>query len=293
MNACTAAMDPGLDAPTLPIADGVAAAVRLDGDWLCFQLRLPAARPATEDATAWDLLAWHASARGGAKFALSAGGEMVARAELPLDDGDAADGIDEVRAGLADLVQRWRSRAPGPAAAHSPPAAVAADVGALCRGCDWPAREVGDGRWLCELDTRDASAQATVERLGSGVRVACDLPPVDAEIDPLCRRALADFLLRAAAMLRLARPLAGDARGVGRAMRAETVLGFEVTLDTGCTPARLGHALSALTLAYRLCSREAAVLARDAATARAYLRLAAEPAAAAPRSIDRQKGGTS
>jgi hypothetical protein len=52
---------------------------------------------------------------------------------------------------------------------------------------------------------------------------------------------------------------------------ADTAARFEVALAAPVTVTTLAHALAALSVAYRLAGREAAVLARDEAIAAAYL----------------------
>jgi hypothetical protein len=77
------------------------------------------------------------------------------------------------------------------------------------------------------------------------------------------RHALAVFLLTISGALRMA-------RGYAEAADGHESYGFQVCLPDAPASEEIGHALAALSIAYRMCARETDVLL-DAAAARCYL----------------------
>jgi hypothetical protein len=134
----------------------------------------------------------------------------------------------------------------------------------LCADAGWPfcERDINSGR--VELETGDDFRQALVERRKGKIRTWVELARAES-FEGECRHALAVLLLRSAAAVRFARA----------ATRKESdglAAGFEVLLDAQPSPTDLNHALASLSVACRVCAREAAEL-EDPELASSYLHL--------------------
>ena len=94
------------------------------------------------------------------------------------------------------------------------------------------------------------------------------------------RDAASQLLLRAAAVVRLVRPV----------LVADGAPRFEVVFDTAPSAAELAHALSALAVACRLFGREAEVVQRSPAVAARVVAFLEGAAPSAPSSFGRERG---
>ncbi len=131
----------------------------------------------------------------------------------------------------------------------------------LLRECSWPCSERGTNEFSAELDA-SAAPPAGIRMNGSGLEFSVELLRCDAAAE-ITRQALAVYLLTVSGSLRMARAYAA---------RAGEQMSFGLHVSLPSTPAaeEIQHALAALSVAYRMCAREANVLLHDAA-ARHYL----------------------
>lgn len=259
------------------------ATARLDEGWLLFDAPLPGSPLHTQ--RIWDLLRWNTTLLGGAKFAVSARSDHIGppdgppseaallrvRAELPLGrDIDLRTRIGETCSGLESAGARLLR---GPTAIAVPwrdkqgNGAGGTDLRRLCSEAGWPFTERSDGRLAVDLDIPGGFHQAIVEETMSGahlLRVSVGLGAGNTSPALLSQLALGVFLLRANAVVRMA-------RAVAEAVDGRMTTRFEVEFAHAPGAEELGHALAALSVACRLCGREANVLAQDEAVAGAYL----------------------
>jgi hypothetical protein len=142
-------------------------------------------------------------------------------------------------------------------AAHVSDAALAD----LLRESAWPCAERGANEFSAELDA-SAAPPARIRMNGSGLEMSVELLRCDAAAE-ITRQALALYLLSVSGSLRMARAFASHAGG-------QISFGFLVSLPSTPFAEEIHHALSALSVAYRMCAREANVLLHIAA-ARHYL----------------------
>jgi hypothetical protein len=217
-------------------------------------------------------LAAHRALGGFAKLALGLDGTWQARAELPLDVGavHAERRAESVAALTALLATGVHAEPPGGRSAARPPSLEngIGEVAARCREIAWPSRRLDPETLAIDLGLRGVrpARVATVAATGA-VRAWVELDRVCAPLDPRCERALALLLLRAAAVVRLVRPVLE--RGATHA-----VVAFEAAHAGPLPePLELAHAFAALRVAAETTSRAVRVLARDPALAAAYLRL--------------------
>jgi len=108
----------------------------------------------------------------------------------------------------------------------------------------------------------DSAPPALIATNGQGVELSVELVRRDSQ-ESLGLRAVSVFLLAASRNLRLARARFSDRDG-------QRIFGFHVCLPASAVADEVDHALNALSLAYRRCAREAAVLL-DQRTAQYYL----------------------
>jgi hypothetical protein len=259
----------------LSLANGNALNVRarVHDDWLVLEecprvdSGAPAERTSVESSThwLWDLLHGNTELAGGAKFALRQNQHAVqVRAEVPLDDEvDIVRRIGQACAGIKPGAARIRGLAAHgdtPMRANAPVPAV--DVAALCRATPWPFAVREPHVAAADLQVPGTFRQAVVSTRPDGkIAASVDLSShPTAASSPVCRAALAHFLLRANGLVRMAR-----AAAAGETPR------FEVVFADAPSPAELGHGLAALSVACRIAAREAEVLAQDEVVARAYL----------------------
>ncbi len=237
---------------------------RVCEDWLLIAARVP--KGAHVDA--WRLLELNAAVSGGAKFVLDGRGGAGLRAEVPLlHDVDLAERTRQCCDGLlaaAALLGGGECNAPAPGEADGSVETVAA----LCEEAGWPAED-RSGRLSVKLAVSEAAGRATLDVApGGGVRAITPLEVGDpGGWPPSCRTALGRLVLVAGRVVRMARPAWSSEDGK---------LCFMLSFDSPPAAAELGHAFSALSVARRLCAREAVAL-RDEKVAAAYLGAGSPP----------------
>ncbi len=258
----------------MPGAHPFRGTARLDGDWLVLTAAAGHGDAVFADLreAAWELLGRNASIAGGGKFAWPAG-ESKPRlcAELPADEEiNLAERVADICSGLARAAA-WLSPsgadARAPAAFIAPGALPATEIAEPIRDqlqeIGWPVVTWANGAVLVELDVPEQFCQARIEEGDEeDLRLAVPIASVGAWA-PTCRRALAALLTDACGVVRMARAsLVSEDDGM--AARWEVIL--------GPNPAQpeLTHALSALSVACRLCAREAQAL-EDEKVAEHYL----------------------
>jgi hypothetical protein len=221
----------------------------------------------------WRLLKLNARLAGGAKYALDSEHRLSVRAELPLDDEPRMDRITDACAGFKDASARLRDRKTAAHADNSSWASSAdvegtpCDLQELCREAGWPFVERSGDRLAVALDVPDGFHQAIIEKHKGVVHVGVELG-VAAAASSVSRHALSVLLMTANRVVRLCRAAVGQNDG-------QPSTRFEVAWPC-CPPAvELAHALAALSMACRLCAREAEAL-QDEVIAREYLSVRCE-----------------
>jgi hypothetical protein len=271
--ACAAAIEVGASgwrlSPRLDAAPAVPVEARLDDGWLHLSAPLPLDLPATPV----ELLRRNAELAGGVKLAWSGAPQL--RAELPLDDEPSL-----LRRRIVAACAGFASAAAGRGRVPDGPAGELSDPGALLAESGWKACERRDGSWTVDLGVPDAFFQAEIDTCDGATRFAVALATAD-DAPGVCRQAQALLLLRAAAVVRMARPVrAGDTDAPH----------FEVALAGATSAAEVGHALSALAVACRLFGREVDIVGRDTAIATHYC--ARQPPMAARHAHNQAEGKT-
>jgi hypothetical protein len=237
---------------------------RIQEDWLALTSRLPERRYEPSAAALWGVLLENGKLPGGVKLARLPGEkEFSACAELRLDDEiDLHTRLGQVCAGL---------RAAGavhPAVPENGEMTVpspSSDLRELCGETGWTWTQRPSGGLVVDLDVRSGFHQAMLEeRAGGRVVVTTQLASRDGDGPERCRQALGLLLLRACAVVRMARAAADAVEG-------QTKARFEVAFDTAPCAPELTHALCSLTTACGLCAKEAELLESDERIARQYL----------------------
>jgi len=192
------------------------------------------------------------------KFARRGSAAVRLRAEFPLlDASDAlADRIemnlDGMRSALYQLHNSASSEAAGETAACLKPKgdgqAAPGGLAELLKEAGWECRERLAGALLADLETGSRFLQAEIDGCGGGARFRVTLYRND-DSGEAARQALCLYLLEANAALRYTRAFL-QTEGEGMAA------GFEVCVASAPTAAETGHALAALSVAGRECSRE-------------------------------------
>ncbi len=147
-----------------------------------------------------------------------------------------------------------------PVAEHGAEASVAG-VAELLRESAWTCTERGPGDLSVELDA-ESLPPARIHAAGAGLAVNVEVARLNATTGA-ARQSLAVFLLTATGALRLVR-----AYGVQRG--EQEIFGLQVGVASAPVMEEIDHSLAALSLAYRVCAREANLLLNEAA-ARCYL----------------------
>jgi hypothetical protein len=241
---------------------------RAQSGWLTLDMAVPT-RATPYDP--WALLQRNAHIGAGVKFALAAVGRTPRLfGELPLDGDEPAQLDQHVGALLARVkdasanLRRTKAQAerPGRAAPEVPPVPVAQRV----EEAGWPFTDRLEGRVAVELEGQRRFVQAEVAPTAEG-GVSASAPLTDGEAPPAgaSREALAVLLLRISAAVRLVRAAAIERPEGGVVTRLETVL------PPNCGAEHVHHALSALSVACRLCVLEAELLHDDAVVAETCL----------------------
>jgi hypothetical protein len=254
----------------LRLANGAVGActARARPGWLTLDFVLP--EPATPD-DPWDLLHRNARTGAGVKFALDAADRTPRLlGELSLDLDEPADLDQHVESLLARgedasaelRLKKAQAEDRDGATPDVPPALVARCV----EEAGWPFVERSEGRVAVPLEVSRRVIHAVVAPTAEGgVNVSAaltngEVPPAGANRD-----ALAVLLLTVTGWVRLVRAAAIEQPGGGVATRLETVL------PPACGAQHVHHALSALSVACRLCVLEAEVLHDDAVVAETCL----------------------
>ncbi len=251
----------------LPLGDRDAGLVyaELDGDWL----RL--GTPGIGHDAGIEALERNARLGGLTKLALDCGGTppiLHTRAELPVEEGDAFSRV--LAPTLAGLAGGGGPASDAGSAELEAGEEDARSLPELCAAAGWPAGSssgVGSEEQVSvDLGVANVGLRAIVERSAeSGAMHASAMFDRLSSPSDVCRDAVARFLLRAASVVRMARPVAS-------VEEAGVVVGFEVHLVGSPEPHLLRHAFAALHVAVRRTAREVAVLGTDEDLARAYLR---------------------
>jgi len=300
LNQCCASVESsGHTRWTFPLSDGtdVQTTACMDGGWLLLDAPFFQSPTTNHESRLWQLLQWNATLPGGAKFAAPPAGPAVhVRAEVLLEDevdlprriGEACAGfkvaaakaarVDVIRSPLPprepvlspvegghdERVQWMAAKDDGAPNAEFVECSPATDLAAQCRESGWAFAE-RSGKLIVNLEVPDAFQQAVVEaKTQRRVAVLVDVITSGEPLAMPCQEALALLLLRTCAVVRMARAVVEE-RAAGVAARFEVLFS-----DTPCS-AELAHAFSALSVACRISSREAAVLQHDETVAREYL----------------------
>jgi hypothetical protein len=139
--------------------------------------------------------------------------------------------------------------------------ALAANLGELLHETSWQCTERGPNDFSADLGAESAPP-ARIRMNENSLVLSVELVRSSAAAE-VSRQALAVFLLTASSALRLARAYEIEADG-------QQSFGFQVNLPAAPAPEEIDHALAALSIACRVCAREASVLL-DEAAARSYL----------------------
>jgi len=226
----------------------------LDGAWLELSCE-----PVQSVAPGSALLQRNGELAGGVKFVLARTGpapQVQLRAEVPLDIAppEARRHIARAHAGFCAAL----AIDPTPAITASDSAGEAAvDLDARLREVGWPAEVRPDGSLSVDLDVPEEFLAAEIETRAGETRCAVSLAAPES-LDTTAWHATAMLLLRAGAVIRLARPVLSQPGGAPR---------FEVALGGDPSPKELDHALAALAVACRLFAREVDIVQRSPAVA--------------------------
>jgi hypothetical protein len=204
------------------------------------------------------------SLAGGVKFALDAKSHRLdMRADIAVVD--EAQLCRRIRCALDGFHHGVRILKPVesdgvPVAEHGAEGSVAG-VAELLRESAWTCTERGPGDLSVELDA-ESLPPARIHAAGAGLAVNVELARLNATTGA-ARQSLAVFLLTATGALRLVR-----AYGVQRG--EQEIFGLQVGVPSAPVMEEIDHSLAALSLAYRVCAREANLLLNETA-ARCYL----------------------
>ncbi len=137
-----------------------------------------------------------------------------------------------------------------------PQTASEADLDERLRESPWTCTKRGPNKYSVELDAQ-AAPPAGIRINESNLELSVELLRCGAPASA-SRHALALFLLTATSALRMVRAYAARAED-------QESFGLQVSLPSSAASAEIDHALAALSIAYRMCAREAAVLLQAAA----------------------------
>lgn len=244
--------------------------VTLDNAWLAAKASAdsPVGGRRGPDASLWDLLLWQPSLPNYVKYSLDQRCNVGARFEMPLvgiDDGNVEErlcmGIDGINAAIAAV---RTGKPPAPCSdAQGDPEMDGESLRERCVAGGWAGNLRSNGDLAVALDVPDGFHQAQVRAKNGAIAARTRLVSVDGSLYEPSGQALAVLLLQGAAAVRLIRPYAADAE-------QRTAAGYEVRLSAGASSDEIACALEALSVACRMCRREAAALLNEQ-TARAYL----------------------
>jgi len=227
-------------------------------DWLQIHADPGAAAGSTR---IWEGLKWNSGLDGAAKFVLDFPARSLGiQAEIPLcEEVNIMPGLNATLSGFeraASLFHDPSSRATD-AETKSPGERAAQDstlpLQQLLTEADWPVTERSEGSCAVELDSKNDFHQALIKTEQDGSRWASVELATWENPTPVSLKALSVLLMTASGVIRMARPAAED-RGDRITAR------FEIRFSPDASPALLDRGLSSLSVACRLCGREAALL---------------------------------
>lgn len=253
----------------------VSATAMLLGEWLTIDAPVS---DRSERADLWRLLTLNASLVGLSKFVLMPDQRSVhVRCDMSLgeeDDefeadtaNDSATRVHDECAGMKGALSRLHDEKPSGRVKSKPgsdcdEAGKSEHLRRVCGDAGWKFTERSAGKFVVDLETQCGFFQAVVEQRSVGAHVSAEVARWNALAES-SRHALAMLLLRAGALVRMARPAIEE---------DETQIGarFEVGFSEQPRAFELAHALSALSVACSLCGREARAV-QDEIIAREYL----------------------
>jgi hypothetical protein len=229
---------------------------RADEHWL--QLDAPI-NGSESQVDPWQLLKLNQRLGGLSKVASITGKSgLRARAEISLDEEvDMHRRLKEACSGLKSAAGSFHGEGPEKPTGNPAKAGPgennqrdAAGLRKLFEASGWTFTERSEAKLAIDLETRGGFYQAIAEQEpGGGVSLAVELTR-DTGFRECSKRSIGKLLLRASAMVRLARPIVKEEG-------EETTAYFEVRFQTAPCASELGHALSALAVASRLCGKTA------------------------------------
>jgi hypothetical protein len=251
-----------------------ASAMLLDG-WLSIDVPVS---DRIDHADLWKLLTLNASLVGLSKFVLMPDHRSVRlRCDISLSEDDdefetdfvsgATTRVQEACMDMKSALARFHEQKPVGSVKPRPAfddreAAKPENLRRVCEDIGWKFTERAAGKYVVDLEAQGEFFQATVEQRRVGSRVSADVTRSNA-LSESSRHALAVLLLRAGAIVRMARPaIEEDESQIGAR--------FEVVFGEQPRAFELAHALSALSVACSLCAREAKAM-RDEIIAKEYL----------------------
>jgi len=251
------------------------ATARIDDAWLVIDAAVPQRGRKTRRSPKrlWDLLRLNAQIASQARFVVRPSDRSVhLRAEMPLDEegGASAERARLAGEGCKAAFKRFvgNGRCHTALADDASRAAEAGGAGcdlvALCGDTGWDCAERASGSVSVGLDVPSGAYRALVAARQEDV-VSLSVDVADCEsMKARSRNALGLMLLTASGIVRMVRAAAG-ASGDRQMARLEVIAG------PAPTATELVHALSALSVACRLCGAEARALQGDEEVARRYL----------------------
>jgi hypothetical protein len=245
---------------------------RADGHWL--QLDAPLGGGMAQRRDAWQLLQLNQGLGGLSKLAWLPGQTALrVRAEIPLgEDSDLQRRLLEACSGLKAAAGRLHGEGkegqtnayPLTGSGERNSGDIAPTLQRLCTESGWEFTERAPAKLAVGLEARSGFYQAIVEeQAGGAVSIAVELTRGTA-FGESSKRAIGALLLRASAVVKLARAVVKEEDDDGGATAS-----FEALFQTAPCATELGHALSALAVACGLCGR-AAVAMQDEIVARNY-----------------------
>jgi hypothetical protein len=222
---------------------------KLDSDWLLFEADYGGQAQYPE--LFWNALVRNASLEGLAKLVLAHDGSLRLRAEIPALEG--VDLMKRVRETCSGFEAAWTHQDETSAPETTPAAGTETmDLKGFCSEAGWPFVERGGRILAVELEVPGGYCQALLMPERNGVRVSCELAPLDA-IPEQSRPAVGGFLLAASGLVRTVRASV-DSQGTFPAAR------FEVVFGTALNPSEFSSALECLSVACSCCVEEVKTL---------------------------------
>jgi len=237
----------------------------------------------------WRLLTLNASLVGLSKFVLMPDHRSVhVRSDISLSEDDddfeavsnSATRVQEACVGMKSALARVHDEKPSGRVKSKPAsdnqdAAKPEHLRRVCEDAGWKFTERSTGKFVVDLEAQGGFFQAVVEPRSVGAHVSAEVARWDALAES-SRHALAVLLLRAGALVRMARPAIEE---------NETHVGarFEAVFSGLPRAFELAHAFSALSVACSLCGREAGAV-QDEIIAKEYLTIGSHISQRAERS---------